>query len=235
MEPVLDAPAQAPVSTLPPTREAAWGLGRKSILWLEQLRPPGVQPDTGPSRLELGMTSPQNLDRETQSVYFPQLPWQLSYRTLKTRPHRPLLPTRLHGPRVPRTPGQGRKRERESDRVSSSLLVGALKSEKGMESVGGSWGRFPTAWTVPWGGSLSPVPPTYLPGSGHALPSVCFPLEKDQTNYFTLRCDCLIASQTPIPEHSVFRDPCPAQGMLACLLLAFQAGNGEQMSLEGWR
>lgn len=47
-------PPPGPVSTLSPTREAAWGLGRKWSLWLEQLRPSGVQPATGPSRLELG-------------------------------------------------------------------------------------------------------------------------------------------------------------------------------------
>lgn len=57
------------------------------------------------------MTSSQNLDCETRSVYFPQLPWQLSYRTLKTRPHGSLLPTRQHSLRVPKTLGQGRKRE----------------------------------------------------------------------------------------------------------------------------
>lgn len=100
-----------------------------------------MQPATGPSRLELGMISPQNLDHEPQSVYFPQLPRQLSYRTLKAGPHHPRLPTRLHGLWVPTTQSQGRKRERRRDRASCSLLIGALKTEKGKESVGGSWGK----------------------------------------------------------------------------------------------
>ena len=184
MEPGVDAPAQAPVSTLSPTREAVWGLGRKWILWLEQLRPPRVQPATGPSRLELGMTSPQNLDSEPWSVYFPKLPWQLSYRTLKAGPHHPLLPTRLHSLRVPRTPGQGRQRERGSDRASSSLLEGVLKSEKGLESVGGSWGKGSRAWTVPWSGPLTPAPPTYPPRFW-TCPRFClFPLGKGSNRLF---------------------------------------------------
>ena len=157
------------------------------------------------------MTSSQNLDCETRSVYFPQLPWQLSYRTLKTRPHGSLLPTRLHSLRVPRTLSQGRKREGGCDRASSPLPVGALKWEEGMQSVRGSWGKGFCSPDGPLGRPSIPCPshlsPHTPPSSGHALPSGYFSLEKDQANYFTLRCDCLIASQTPTPGHGVVRDP----------------------------
>lgn len=42
--------------------EAVWRLGSKTVLLLVQLRPSGVQPAAGLGRLELGMTSLQNLD-----------------------------------------------------------------------------------------------------------------------------------------------------------------------------
>lgn len=61
-----------------PHPEVVWGLGRKTVLQLEQLRLSRVQLVTGHSKKELEMTSLQNLDCETQSVYFSQLPWCLN-------------------------------------------------------------------------------------------------------------------------------------------------------------
>lgn len=67
------------------------------------------------------MTSLQNLDCETQSVYFSQLPWclncgveilcrQLSCGTLRTRLHCPLHPTSLKSLKGPQDPGSGKKK-----------------------------------------------------------------------------------------------------------------------------
>ena len=80
------------------------------------------------------MTSLQNLDCETQSVYFLQLPWrldcgveilrwQLSCGTLRTQPHCSPLPTWLSSLRGPRTLDQEAEREKWSDRPSSSLRL----------------------------------------------------------------------------------------------------------------
>lgn len=194
-------------------------------LRLKQLRPSGVQPAAGLSRLELGMMSPQNLDCETQNVYFPQLPWclnygeeilhwQLSCGTLRTQPYCP-----LNSLRVPRTLGQGRERESWGDRACSSFVVGTLRLEKGMERVGGSWVKGSCKQHRPLGWPSTPTPPTYPPRSWtcpeRLVFKVWFSLEKNQANYATLRCNHLIASPMPSPGHGILRHPCLAQGILA--------------------
>lgn len=52
-----------------PTPEVSWGLRRKTVLQLEQLRQSRVQQATGPRRQDLEMTSLQNLDCEARCLF----------------------------------------------------------------------------------------------------------------------------------------------------------------------
>lgn len=72
MQGPFQGPCRSPCVHSLPLSGGCVGVGKEVELWLEQLRPSGVQPAAGPSRPELGMTSSRNLDCEPQSVYFPR-------------------------------------------------------------------------------------------------------------------------------------------------------------------
>lgn len=141
------------------------------------------------------MTSRQNLDSETRSVYFPWLPWhlncgveilcwELSYRTLTI----PLSPTtnQAKWPGGPQDSGSGKGKGEMALHISQCFTPSGCP-KVGERNGKGGWvmGEGFVQHTQPPGGSLPPASPTYLPGSGHALPSVksVFPLAKDQVNY----------------------------------------------------